>query len=221
VEHIDSIGNHETLGAGGIHWTKSGNGIVYDEMIKPEAPDTHSNISIVRVWTNLPSRNKAEKPVYIKLESLQVPEEKLDDGAGWIRIVLGIHKDNMSKISCFCNEFFYHVRLEAGKEYSTMTSGDIEYAAFLPSNKAIINGKLFQAGDLIVFETFGEIIEIKNSDQSMIDIILFGGDPYKEPMVAEENFVMNNPHEISQAYNDYYEGKYGQLKRGNKNNNLK
>jgi hypothetical protein len=221
VEHMDSMGNHETLRTGGIHWTKSGNGIEHDEMIRPEALGTNSNVSVVRLWTNLPSKNKAEKPIYIKLESSQVPKAKLDDEAGWIKTVLGVYKNNVSKISRYCNEFLYHVHLEAGKQFLTMPSRTIEYAAFLPANKAVINGKLFHAGDLIVFETFGEIIEIKNSDKSVIDIILFGGDSYNESVVAEENFVMNNPHEISQAYNDYYEGKYGQIKRRNKNNNPK
>jgi len=63
----------------------------------------------------------------------------------------------------------------------------------------------------------GHRLEIKNSGKSPIDVILFGGEPYNEPIVSEENFVMNNPHEISQAYNDYYEGKYGQIKPKQKN----
>jgi redox-sensitive bicupin YhaK (pirin superfamily) len=42
-----------------------------------------------------------------------------------------------------------------------------------------------------------------------VDVILFGGEVYNEPIVSEGAFVMNTPHEITQAYNDFYDGKYG------------
>jgi len=29
-----------------------------------------------------------------------------------------------------------------------------------------------------------------------VDIILFGGEPYNEPIVVEGTFVMNTPHEL-------------------------
>ena len=87
-----------------------------------------------------------------------------------------------------------------------------EYAAFLPANKVVVNDIEFQAGEFIVFTSLGEIIEIVNNSKTAIDIILFGGEPYIEPIVAEWTFVMNTPHEITQAYNDYYDGKYGQIK---------
>ncbi len=93
-----------------------------------------------------------------------------------------------------------------------MTEMRYEYAAFLPANKAVINDIGFQAGEFIVFTSHGEIIEIINNGKTAIDIILFGGEPYNEPIVAEGTFVMNTPHEITQAYNDYYDGKYGQIK---------
>ena len=45
------------------------------------------------------------------------------------------------------------------------------------------------------------------------DIILFGGAPYKEPIVAEGPFVMNSHQEIVTAYNDFHTGKYGQINK--------
>jgi len=41
------------------------------------------------------------------------------------------------------------------------------------------------------------------------DIILFGGEPYSEPIVAKGPFVMNNSSEIEEAYRDFYARKYG------------
>ena len=217
VEHFDSIGNHETLSSGGVHWTMAGNGINYNEITRAEANVTNSNVSIVRLWINLPSKRKAEKPVYFSLKHSEIPKKKLDDNAGWIKIISGDYEKKVTRIPCYSKEFLYHVRLKAGMQFSVTTDMTLECAAFLPANKAIVNGKGFQAGELIAFASFGEIIEIKNNCKTAIDIILFGGKPYNEPIVSEENFVMNNPHEISQAYNDYYDGKYGQIKPKQKN----
>ena len=212
VEHLDSIGHHEKLGSGGVHWTKAGKGIVYDEIIRSEVNVTNPTVSVVRLWTNLTSKHKADKPVYFHVRPAGISKRKLEDDAGWMKIILGVYGDKVAEIPCYSKEFLYHVHLEAGRQFSITTDAAIEYAVFLPANKAVVNEKVFQAGELIVFASFGEIIEIKNSGKSAIDIILFGGDPYNEPIVSEENFVMNNPHEISQAYNDYYDGKYGQIK---------
>jgi len=212
VEHLDSIGHHETLGSGGVHWTKAGQGIVYDEIIKSEVNATNSTVSVVRLWTNLTSKHKAENPVYCSLKEREIPEKKLENDAGWIKIILGAYEDKAARIPNYSKEFLYHVHLEPGRQFSTTTDITLEYAAFLPANKALVNGKEFQAGEFIAFASLGEIIEIRNISKTAIDIILFGGQLYDEPVVSDENFVMNNPHEISQAYNDYYEGKYGQIK---------
>jgi redox-sensitive bicupin YhaK (pirin superfamily) len=212
VEHLDSTGHHEKLGSGGVHWTKAGKGIVYDEIIRSEVNVANPHVSVVRLWTNLTSKHKADRPVYSHRKPTGIPKRKLDDDAGWIKIILGVYEDKVAKIPYYSKEFLYHIHLEAGRQFSTTTDAAIEYAVFLPANKAVVNGKAFKAGELILFASFGAIIEIKNSGKTAIDIILFGGDPYNEPIVSEENFVMNNPHEISQAYNDYYDGKYGQIK---------
>jgi redox-sensitive bicupin YhaK (pirin superfamily) len=136
----------------------------------------------------------------------------LDGIAGWIKILSGEYGHAMAKIPCYSIEFLYHIHLEAGKQFSITTDHEIEYAAFLPSAKAVVNDIEFQAGKLIVFTSHGELIEINNSNETANDIILFGGKRYNEPIISDGFFVMNTPHEITQAYNDYYDGKYGQIK---------
>ena len=42
-------------------------------------------------------------------------------------------------------------------------------------------------------------------------LILFAGEPIKEPVVAYGPFVMNTEEEIRQAYQDYREGKFETL----------
>jgi redox-sensitive bicupin YhaK (pirin superfamily) len=217
VEHVDSLGNHVKLNAGGVHWTNAGRGVIYDEAVSSEFRHTSPDISVIRFWINLPASRKTERPGYFPFQSDEIPKRELSDDAGWIKILLGEYEKARAKIPCNSKEFLYHIHLKAGKLFSILTHREIDYAAFLPTNKAVINDMEFQAGRLVVFTTYGEIIELYNSSETVIDIILFGGEPCNEPIVAEGNFVMNTQHEITQAYNDFYDGKYGQINSNNRN----
>jgi redox-sensitive bicupin YhaK (pirin superfamily) len=212
VEHMDSLGNHVKLRSGGVHWTKAGKGIVKYEIVRAEFRAVRSGVSVVRVWINLPSKHKSEKPAYLAVSPGEIPKQKLAGGAGWIKILLGEYEEAIAKIPYYSKEFLYHIHLKAGRQFSLVTETRFEYAAFLPANRAVINNSEFQTGELIMFTIPGEFIEIKNKNETAINLILFGGEPYRETIVSEGNFVMNTPHEITQAYNDYYDGKYGRIK---------
>jgi redox-sensitive bicupin YhaK (pirin superfamily) len=211
VEHVDSIGNHVTLSSGGMHWTNTGKGIIQDEAVKSESRSNNPDISILRFWINLPSGRKSEKPDYLSLTSNEISKQKLECEAGWLKILLGGYGNSNAQVPCYSKEFLYHIHLEAGKQFSIKTHEKIDCAVFLPSNKVTINDTEFHTGKLIAFTSQGEIIELYNSGETATDIIQFGGEHYSEPIVSEETFVMNTPHEITQAYNDFYDGKYGQI----------
>ena len=69
----------------------------------------------------------------------------------------------------------------------------------------------FNAGDFIEFDREEGTIEISNTGDTPADIILFGGEKYSEPIVAQGPFVMNTRQEIAEAYNDFQSGKYGKI----------
>jgi len=211
VEHLDSKGNHIKLSSGGVHWMKAGKGIIRDEVVSAECRITNTNVSVVRFWINLPSKNKCEEPEYFSLPANDIPNQILTDDTGWIRILSGEYENMMAKVPCYSKQFLCHVHLEAGKQFSTITDMALECGAFLLTNSAVINDRGFEAGEFIIFSSEGELIEINNKGKTAVDIILFGGEPYNEPIVVEGTFVMNTPHEITQAYNDYYDGKYGDI----------
>ena len=212
VEHIDSIGNHIKLSSGGVHWMKAGKGIVHDEAVRSELRVTNPDVSVVRFWINLPSKYKSGEPEYISFPANDIPKQILTDDAGWIKILAGEYENMIAKVPCYSKQFLYHIQLEARKQFSTITDIALECAAFLLTKSAVINDRSFEAGEFIGFSSGEELIEINNNGKTAVDIILFGGEPYNEPIVSDGFFVMNTPHEITQAYNDYYDGKYGEIK---------
>jgi redox-sensitive bicupin YhaK (pirin superfamily) len=211
VEHLDSLGNYAKVCSGGAHWMKAGKGIVHDEAINTDFK-TKSLACVVQFWINLPAKHKCEDPNYLPLYENDIPKQTLNYNAGWIKILAGKYENVAAKIPCYSKQFLYHVHLEAGKQFSIVTESGLEYAAFLPKHSAVINATEFEEGEFIVFDSDGDTIEINNYSEITSDFILFGGEPYTEPIISEGTFVMNTPHEITQAYNDYYDGKYGTIK---------
>jgi redox-sensitive bicupin YhaK (pirin superfamily) len=211
VEHIDSLGNHEKLSSGCAHWIKTGRGIVLDEVISAETRIGSPNVSVIRFWINLPSKYKSGEPEYVSLPAIDIPKQILTHETGWVKILSGEFENMIAKPPCYSKQFLYHIHLEAGKQCSITTGVDLECAAFLLTNGAVVNDMECEAGELIGFGSGGALIETNNNSKTAVDIILFGGEPYHEPIVTEGAFVMNTPHEITQAYNDYYDGKFGDI----------
>ena len=93
----------------------------------------------------------------------------------------------------------------------TLPEKGLEYAAFLPLTNAVINDNEFHKGEFIEFDRNEGTIEINNNSEVASDIILFGGERYTEPIVAQGPFVMNTQTEIAGAYKDFHAGKYGDI----------
>ena len=91
------------------------------------------------------------------------------------------------------------------------TNTDWEYAAFAANGNAIINDTELADGTLMVFSNEGSSIVFENNTDTPIDILLFGGAPYTEPIDARGPFVMNSEAEITEAYRDYHLHKYGEV----------
>ena len=210
-EHFDSAGNHAKVHSGGVQWMKAGNGIIHDETLNYDTKTDSKLTHAFQFWINLPSKIKAEKPEYLAIEGNEVPQKTLSDESGWIKVIVGNYEDLSSKIPNYSEQFLYHIHLEAGQQFSISMADKIEVAAFLPSHNVILNDTEFHSGEFVEFDRNAGEIEIKNNLQEAADIILFGGETYTEPIVAEGPFVMNSKGEIADAYRDFYAGKYGEI----------
>jgi redox-sensitive bicupin YhaK (pirin superfamily) len=211
ADHFDSSGHHAKVGSGGAQWMKAGNGIIHDEVMNVD-PQTNNLLTHgFQFWINLPAKQKSQPPEYLPIQASEVPQQMLSDNRGWIKVIVGEYENLVSKIPNYSKQFLYHIHLEAGKQFSIDTENGLEYAAFLPVDNAIINDTEFRKGDLIAFDKQDGTIEINNNSEVAIDIILFGGEKYAEPIVAAGPFVMNSDIEIAEAYRDFHEGKYGRI----------
>lgn len=211
-EHFDSAGNYAKIHSGGIQWMKAGTGIVHDGNLNYDSETDSKMVQGFQFWINLPAKNKAEKPAHLVIQANEVPQKTLLDESGWIKVIVGNYEELSSKIPNYSEQFLYHIHLEAAKQFSINLVDKIESAAFLTSPNVILNNAEFQAGEFVEFDRKAGEIEIKNRAQTSVDILLFGGEEYTEPVVAEGPFVMNSQSEIAETYQDFYAGKYGDIK---------
>lgn len=215
-EHYDSRGNHAKVNSGGVQWMKAGTGIIHEERLGNDTEQGDESIHGFQFWINLPAKNKAEPPEYIALQAGEVPRQLLEDGTSWVKIIAGEYGGLSSKIPGYSIQFLYHIHLEAGKEFVLDTKDQIEYAAFTIGTNLVVNDTQYEAGEFIEFDRDRGTIGIINKLDGPNDFLLFGGERYTEPIVADGPFVMNTHAEIGQAYLDLHNGKYGTITK-NKN----
>jgi redox-sensitive bicupin YhaK (pirin superfamily) len=222
-EHFDSAGNYAMVHSGGVQWMKAGNGIIHDETLNYDSRTDSKLTHAFQFWINLPSKIKNEKPEYLAIEGNDVPFKALPGESGWIKVIVGTFEELNSAIPNYSEQFLYHIHLEPGANFNIAIADKIEVAAYLPSRPPLVNDENFEAGDFIEFDRKAGDITFNNKQQEACDILLFGGESYQEPIVAEGPFVMNSSLEIADAYKDFFAGKYGKIdykKQGESVNDL-
>jgi redox-sensitive bicupin YhaK (pirin superfamily) len=212
-EHFDSAGKYGKIHSGGVQWMKAGNGIIHDGNMNYDTQTESKFIHGFQFWINLPSKNKAENPAHLVIQANEVPQKSLPNDSGWLKVIVGNYDKLSSVIPNYSEQFLYHIHLEADKHFSIHMMEDKEVAAFLPTQNVTLNDTEFEAGEFVEFDSNAGEIEIINTAGTAIDILLFGGEEYKETIVAEGPFVMNTQAEIVEAYKDFHTGKYGEIKK--------
>ncbi|WP_371170039.1 pirin family protein [Aliiroseovarius sp. 2305UL8-7] len=211
VVHFDSNGGHGTVKAGGVQWMNAGNGIVHDEGMPKSLREQGGDFHAFQFWVNLPAKNKAEAPGYMPLQAEDLPVIPLDGDVGTLKVLLGEFAGRTSPIPAFTDQFIWHINLKPGASLSLPTTDGNEYGGYLPEGRAVISQTEVAAREFFAFGSDDSGIVIHNPTSDAIDVMIFGGEPYREPVVSHGPFVMNTEDEIHQAYADFRAGKYGTI----------
>ena len=211
VEHFDSRGNHRKVHSGGIQWMKAGNGIIHDEILNADSQTGKNTIHAFQFWINLPTRIKEEDPEYRAIQGNDVPQLVITPEGSLLKVIVGEYQGLRSAIPNYSEQFLYHLQIKSGDKINLQFDLNTEVAAFLPTSDAVLNDAHFKKGEFIEFDRMAGEIEMEGIAGEPAEIILFGGAPYTDPMVAEGPFVMNDLSGITEAYKDFYAGKYGRI----------
>jgi redox-sensitive bicupin YhaK (pirin superfamily) len=213
LHHLDSRDGDKVVGEGGVQWMKAGNGIIHDERPDADLQRKGGLLHVLQFWINLPAVNKADEPEYKALTADVIPELELPEYSGTLRILLGGSGVLKAPVDTYLDEFIYHIRLNPKSSFSCATRDYLEYAVFVPADEVHVNGEVIGKSHLVLPVDDGSAIRLYNPGITVVDLFIFGGKEYLEPIVQEGPFVMTSRAEIARAYRDFFEGRYGELKR--------
>ena len=209
IQHYDNAtGAEGILEKGDLQFMTAGRGVIHNE-----SPLNGEKVHLLQLWVNLPRKYKMVKPRYQNMHARDMPVRQKNGAL--IRVYSGSSGDIVSNTLNYAPVTFVEMVLEKGASISQDLPGTyngyiyvIEGSGTFGENK--VEAKKGQAMWLGSADD-AEMSSIHVSANEELRLVLFAGEPLREPVVAYGPFVMNTEEEIQQAYRDYHEGKFETL----------
>lgn len=210
VEHHDSAGGGGIIGPGDVQWMTAAAGILHKEHHETEFGRRGGVFHMAQLWVNLPRVHKMAPPAYQPITADEMGHVTLPEGAGTVRLVSGELHGVRGPAQTFSPVLLWDAQLHAGGSLRFDLPASHNLGVLVMSgNVTLERGVPAAAGEFVVYANAGEQVSITATAESRL--LLMGGEPINEPVVAWGPFVMNSVEEIRQAVHDYNAGLFGQL----------
>ncbi len=211
VAHHDSAGNSGVIGEGDVQWMTAGSGILHKEYHEKEFSKKGGVFQMVQLWVNLPKKHKMTTPKYQAIENKDMTRVLLDDGKSFVELVAGEYKGEKGPANTFSPANMFNARLQKGTVADFSFNKDYNTGILIIEGEVRINdSKIAPADHFVLFKHDGEDFKVEAVKESVV--LVLSGEAIDEPIASYGPFVMNTEEEIKEAYDDYYNGKFGYLK---------
>lgn len=210
VEHRDSAGGGGVIGPGDVQWMTAASGLVHEERHGERFSKSGGLFEIVQLWVNLPKEYKMTHPRYQGIPATSIPAVQLPHNVGTVRVIAGEFADVRGPAKTFSPINLWDMRLSAGgKVVCKVPEGHTTLLLIVSGKVEFAGRQTLGAAELAVLEPQGEIVEMNILEDTKV--LLLGGRPLEEPIVAHGPFVMSSEAEILQAIRDFNDGKMGAM----------
>lgn len=207
IKHKDSGGYTSTIEAGGIQWMTAGSGLIHAEVSSEKFKKEGGTLEILQLWLNLPAKHKMIKPFYKGMQKEDIPSINLDENKVTINLISGEREKSKGAFESVSNISLSSIYFKPGGKLKIDAPIQNNILLYVVKGELNINNERAEGLHLVEFNKDGTGINIKAFPES---IIIFGhAEPLNEPIAAQGPFVMNSEKEITEAYSDYREGKFG------------
>lgn len=218
VTHQDSSGGGGTIHAGDVQWMTAGSGVVHEEFHSPEFAEQGGLFEMVQLWINLPAKDKMTAPRYQAIQRTDIPVINLPEQQGHLRIIAGEYQGQHGPAATFTPINVWDGALVQDAQYVVNVPTDHTTLLVLLEGELLINqSQKVIASSVVLFER-NQDTEIELLATADSRFVLLTGEPLNEPIQGYGPFVMNTEQEIIQAFDDFKQGKFGQLKVAEKVN---
>lgn len=210
VAHHDSAGNSGVIGEGDVQWMTAGEGILHKEYHEKEFSKKGGVFQMVQLWVNLPARFKMTTPKYQAITNNNMTKFLLEDGKSCVELIAGEYKGLKGPAFTFTPVNMFNAKLQEGKKAGFSFSKAFNTGMLVIEGEIKINNsKIIPENYFVLFGHEGEDIVVEALKNCIV--LVLSGEPIGEPIASYGPFVMNTDAEIKQAYEDYYNGKFGYL----------
>lgn len=210
VAHRDSTGQGGVIGPGDVQWMTAAAGIMHEEFHSEAFTRSGGTLDMVQLWVNLPAKDKMSPPGYQAIRSDSIPVHKLADEAGLVRIIAGDYAGQTGPARTFSPMNVWDLRLHGGASVQLPAVDGWNTAIVVLKGRARVNGQE-EVGEaqMVLLDPRGTGIEIETREDAVL--LLLSGEPIDEPIVGYGPFVMNSQLEITQAIDDFNNGRFAQV----------
>jgi len=210
LEHRDSGGNSGSIGPGDVQWMTAASGVLHEEKHSRDFTRRGGAFEVIQLWVNLPAKFKMTPPRYQTLLRDAIPVVQLPDNAGSARIIAGEFDSNPGAARTVTPVILWDVSLRKGAQVKLPIPDGFNSAVFVRTGQVRLGGThTANERELALLERQGDGVIVEAQEDAQI--LVLGGQPIDEPVVAYGPFVMNTPEEIRQAMADVHSGKLGSL----------
>jgi len=212
LEHGDNIGNTGALHPGDLQWMTAGRGIIHRELAF-----RNEHAHTMQLWLNLPARSKMVDTRYQDLLAasrprVTLPGVAIDVVSGTVAGVRGPAVNHWPVQAAIVT-----VDPGASAEYALPASH--RAFAHVLSGAISISGRTVRAGQTAWSDPSGaaradSLLRLAVPDRGeQARVMIYSGQPIREPVAMGGPFVMNRRIEIAQAFTDFQAGKFGYVPR--------
>ncbi|MFD1560075.1 pirin family protein [Paraburkholderia silviterrae] len=210
LEHRDSSGGGGKIGPGDVQWMTAGAGIIHEEFHSRDFARSGGTLEMAQLWVNLPAKDKMTPPRYQTVLADTIPSVELPGKAGTVRVIAGEYAGHAGPALTFTSMDVWDMRVKGGHDTRLVYPAGRSLALVVLRGRIVVNGsEQVGDGELVLFERTGTDVQIDASSDATI--LLLGGEPIDEPVVAYGPFVMNTAEEIRKAVLDFNSGRFGQI----------
>ena len=201
-QHQDSIGGGGLITNGSTQWMTAGSGILHIERPPDQLIASGGLFHGIQLWVNLPSADKMIDPRYQDVEAGNVLLLTSPDGGALVRVIAGEVAGHRGPGSTHTPISLVHATVQPGAELVLPWPSEFNALVYALSGRGTIgpDQRPFRSGQLAVHGP-GDALVIRadatqESRHGALDVLVLGGKPIGEPVVAHGPFVMNTRAEI-------------------------
>jgi len=198
IRHRDSLGTDIVIRPGAVNWMTAGHGIVHSERTPDAEREAGQRMHGLQTWVALPKSHEGIAPDFEHHPSSTLPEF-VHSGAR-MRVLAGEAYGKASPVQ-FPWPILY-VAIEADDAANLIVPKELaeERALYLVTGKAVIDGKEYSEGKMLVLAP-GTDIAVRLEPGTKC--VLCGGATMDGPRKIEWNFVASDPALIEKAKTDW------------------